>query len=352
MVARVTLVAAVFELCAAMGDRENKLVWGDGEELSDFLRRMDAYLLSVGDEKKAVGKALLGLGSKIGVMDSFSEEDTKNIKNLKLALQREFGRTPRWYGDAFRDRSKLTSETYGMYLAALRSLFLGAFPGTDPESPVGEALLKTRFLDGISSPIAGQLRLLFPDVALTALPEHARRVEEAVSSSTPAARPAVQQVGEGRRREETAEQDPVAQLRAEVAELTRSVQAIRAGVTSPVAGAEAAADRSGVTSSRPRSVGGAQRADWGSGGGAQGRGQQGGWGPRDFAGRPGVVRGGGWRPVGGQGLRCWTCGETGHMQRECLRSPVGRGRGKPAQVVCWRCQEFGHTQYDCPFNLN
>ena len=82
-------MAAVFELCVAMADhRDHRLVWGDGEELSDFLRRMDAYLLSVGDEKKAVGKALLGLGSKIGVMDSFSEEDTKNIKNLKLCTSR------------------------------------------------------------------------------------------------------------------------------------------------------------------------------------------------------------------------------------------------------------------------
>ena len=343
-------MAAVFELCVAMADhRDHRLVWGDGEELSDFLRRMDAYLLSVGDEKKAVGKALLGLGSRIGVMDSFSEEDTKNIKNLKLALQREFGRTPRWHGDAFRDRSKLTTETYGMYLAALRSLFLGAFPGTEPESPVGAALLRRRFLDGIPSSIAAQLRLMFPDVPVAKLPEHARQVEEAVSVPS-AAKPVIQQVGEGRRREESAEQDPITQLRAEVAELTRSVQAIRAGVTSSVSGAEAAADRSGVTSSRPRSESGARRADWGTGG-VQGRGQRGGsWDPRNFSGRSGPERGG--RAAAGRGFRCWTCGEAGHMQRECVRSPLGRGRGRPAQVVCWRCEDFGHTQYDCPFNLN
>ena len=124
------------------------------------------------------------------------------MKNLKLALKREFGRTPRWYGDAFRDRGKLTTETYGMYLAALRSLFVGAFPGTDPESPVGTALLKSRFLDGIPSPIATQVRLLFPDAVVSRLPEHTRQVEEAVDGQS-TSRPAIQQVGEGRRWEES-----------------------------------------------------------------------------------------------------------------------------------------------------
>ena len=341
-------MAANSDLCAAMGDRDNKLVWGDGEELSDFLRRIDAYLLSVGDEKKAVGKALLGLGSRIGVMDSFSEEDTKNVKNLKLALQREFGRTPRWYSDAFGVRGKLSTETYGMYLAALRVLFVGAFPDADPGSPVGAALLKSRFLDGISSPVATQLRLMFPDAAVTELPEHARKVEEAFCSPS-SSKPAIQQVGEGRLKEES-EQDPVAQLRAEVAELTRSVQAIRAGVTSSASGADAATARADVTSERPGSGGGARRADRFPGG-AQGRAQRGGrWGPQDFSGHPVPERGGG--SVRGRGFRCWTCGDTGHMQRECVRSPIGRGRGRPAPVVCWRCQEFGHTQYDCPLNLN
>ena len=329
---------------AAMGDRENKLVWCDGEELGDFLRRIDAYLLSVGDERKAVGKALLGLGSKIGVMDSFSADDTKSVKNLKLALQREFGKTPRWFNDAFRDRSKLTTETYGMYLAALRSLFVGAFPGTEPESPVGAALLKSRFLDGISSPIAAQLRLLHPEVDVGKLSEQARRVEEALSGPS-SANSFLQQVGEGMIRGES-EQDPVAQLRAEVAELTRSVQAIHAGGPR----AEAAADRPGVTSSRPRSEGGAGRADWWSGG-VQGRAQrEGSRDPRGYSGRPGLESGG--RSAGEGRLQCWTCGEAGHMQRECMRSPIGRGRGRPAQVVCWRCREFGHTQYNCPLNLN
>ena len=40
---------------------------GEGEDLDDFLRSIDACRLSVGDEKKAVGKALLGLGSRISV---------------------------------------------------------------------------------------------------------------------------------------------------------------------------------------------------------------------------------------------------------------------------------------------
>ena len=61
----------------------DKLVWGDGEDITDYLRRVDAYVLSVGDEKKAVGKALLGLGSRIGAIDFLSEEDKKQHKKYQ-----------------------------------------------------------------------------------------------------------------------------------------------------------------------------------------------------------------------------------------------------------------------------
>ena len=69
----------------------DKLAWGDGEDLETFLRRLDACRLAVGDEKKAVGKALLGLGSRIAVMDALSEADTKDVASLKKALRRELG---------------------------------------------------------------------------------------------------------------------------------------------------------------------------------------------------------------------------------------------------------------------
>ena len=99
-------------------------------------------VLSVGDEKKAVGRALLGLGSRISVMDSLSETDTKDVASLKAALRREFGNSSRWYQDSFEKRRQQPGETYGMFLSSLRSLFRSAFPGTETDSPVAAALLK------------------------------------------------------------------------------------------------------------------------------------------------------------------------------------------------------------------
>ena len=327
-------------------ERDNRLVWGDGEDLDDFLRRIDAWRLSVGDEKKAVGKALLGLGSRISVMDSLSEEDTKDVRSLKAALQREFGNSAGRYQDNFAKRRRHPEETYGMFLSSLRSLFRGAFPGTLDDSPVAAALLKSRFLDGINPAVSSQLRLLFPEVAVDKLPDHARRVDEALASPASQSAPVQQvMVGEGG----AVEGGELAQLRGEVAELTRVVQAIRSGGPPPHpprgAAAAAGSTRGAVTSPR----GSAAVRCWTCG--AQGHVQgecshtQRGW-----AGRRGPGAAGGEERV--SRLTCWTCGSSGHVQRECFRAPVGRGRGRPAPIVCWRCNEFGHTQFNCPLNLN
>ena len=82
-----------------------------------------------------------------------------------------------------------------MFLSCLRSLFRGAFPGTDMETPVAAALVKSRFLDGISPTVSAQLRLMFADVTVDKLPEHAHRVDEALSSTVSKTAP-VQQVNE------------------------------------------------------------------------------------------------------------------------------------------------------------
>lgn len=325
-------------------ERDNRLVWGDGEELDDFLRRIDACRLSVGDEKKAVGRALLGLGSRISVMDSLSETDTKDVASLKAALRREFGNSSRWYQDSFEKRRQQPGETYGMFLSSLRSLFRSAFPGTETDSPVAAALLKSRFLDGIKPAVSAQLRLLIPDVTVDKLPEQAKRVDEALVSSVSPAAP-VQQVGDN----SAVEGGELAQLRGEVAELSRMVSAIRSGgpPPGPPRGAAAAGPpaRGAVTSQR----GPALVRCWSCG--AQGHVQaecRG--GPRGPAGGPGLGAAGGEERE--SRLTCWTCGSPGHVQRACVRAPVGRGRGRPAPVVCWRCNEFGHTQFDCPLNLN
>ena len=279
----------------------DKLVWGDGEDITDYLRRVDAYVLSVGDEKKAVGKALLGLGSRIGIIDSLSEEDKKNIKNLKSALRREFGETVQCSQRLFQNRTKKEGETYGMFMSALRTLFQGAYaPPTSPGQsvpdvlPVGIALIKSQFLNGVAPAVAAQLRLHFSDATLEELPQHARQIEEAFGLKGQTTH--LCQVGEG-----ATETSQIAELRREVQSLSEAVNAIRA----PAAG--------------------------------RGGGQQG------FSGRsPGMGRGRGSGP-----LVCWTCGEAGHLQRSCLRAPVGRGRGQAAPVVCWSCGRYGLVRSAC-----
>ena len=264
----------------AVMERDSRLVWGDGEDLDDFLRRVDACRLTVGDESKAVGKALLGLGSRISVMDSLSEDDKKDVASLKAALRREFGNSVRWYQESFEKRRKKPEETYGMFLSVLFSLFRGAFPGTDTDAPVAKTLLKSRFLEGVSPTVSAQMRLMFPEVTVDKLPEYARRVDEALASSgsqqTPVQQVAEQGVDEG---------GEIAQLRGEVAELSRLVQAIQTG------------GPPGLPARPPRG------------------------GPAAGAARGGVTS-----PRGPGGVQCWTCGAHGHVQGEC-RSARG---GPPA----------------------
>ena len=173
------------------------MVWAEGEDLETFIRKVKAYRLQVGDEKKAIGKALLGLGTRIGIMDSLTEADTSSVTSLQAALQREFGSSTRSYQTAFGTRNKLPGETYGMFMTALKSLFVSAFPGTTPDTPVAKALIKTRFLDGISSTVSSQLRLLCPDLDVDKLPLRAKEIDEAVAG--PEGKPSVCAVGPARR---------------------------------------------------------------------------------------------------------------------------------------------------------
>ncbi|KAF0292460.1 hypothetical protein FJT64_009526 [Amphibalanus amphitrite] len=122
------------------GHGDSRVVWGEGEELDTFMRKVKAYRLQVGDEKKAIGKALLGLGSRIGIMDSLTGDDTSSVASLEAALRRAFGASTRSYQTALGTRATLPGETYGMFLAALQSLFVNAFPDTKADTSVANGL--------------------------------------------------------------------------------------------------------------------------------------------------------------------------------------------------------------------
>lgn len=266
-----------------------------------------------------------------------------------------------------------------MFMAALKSLFVSAFPGTTPDTPVAKALIKTRFLDGISSTVSSQLRLLCPELEVEKLPLRAKEIDEAVGG--PEGKPSVSAVGpaesntgkEGPSCQVAGDSDSIQQLRAEVSELSRSVLAIQDAISGATGGGNGPGAGEGGGAPRVFPPGGS--AGRGRAGPAWRRGGANALGPR--LGRGGVTPArdpaAGSDPPGwqrqNQGARwgrtdrsteygrmsravCWTCGESDHIQRYCTRAPLARGRGQLSPVVCWRCREFGHTQYDCPLSLN
>ncbi|KAI0493610.1 hypothetical protein KFK09_023729 [Dendrobium nobile] len=93
------------------------------------------------------------------------------------------------------------------------------------------------------------------------------------------------------------------------------------------------------------------------GGGGRGGGRYGGGG-YGFSGNSGGGRGGGWRGGGGGGS-CYSCGEPGHIARDCYNGG-GRGRyvgggggggsggGGGGGGVCYSCGETGHFARECP----
>lgn len=360
------------------GHGDSRVVWAESEDLETFIRKVKAYRLQVGDEKKAIGKALLGLGTRIGIMDSLTEADTSSITSLQTALQREFGSSARSCQTAFGTRNRLPGETYGMFLAALKSLFVKAFPGTTPDMPVAKALLKTRFLDGISSTVSSQLRLLSPDLDVDKLPLRAKEIDEAImgpegNTSVCTVGPTDSDTGkQGPSCPATDDPGDLAQLRAEVSELSRSVLAIQDVISGATGGGNGPGAKEGgaprvFPPSGPAGRG-RTRSAWRRGGANAlgppvGRGDMTsardpatGSNPPEWQRQNQEVRWGRTdrtTEYGGMNRAvCWTCGESGHIQRFCTRAPLARGRGQLSPVVCWRCRDFGHTQYDCPLSLN
>ena len=106
---------------------------GGGGTIHDYLRRMDAYVL-LGNEKKTIGRVLLGLVDRISAIDSLSEKDRKSMKNLKAAVLREFGEITQQSHQQFLTRQKRDDETYCMYLSALRALFKTAYASSPGKS--------------------------------------------------------------------------------------------------------------------------------------------------------------------------------------------------------------------------
>ena len=85
---------------AVMEDREDKLVWG-ASSVTFYIPPLSEWR-EKGDSKGAAQSGFQDRGDGLFLR----ERDTNNVKNVELALQRAFGRIPRWHGDAFRDRNR------------------------------------------------------------------------------------------------------------------------------------------------------------------------------------------------------------------------------------------------------
>ena len=292
-------------------------MWKNGEDVTKWILRVETYATARGwTNNKMAAMAAIGLpDDKVEFLLTMREEDRKDWSKLKKAIVTEYRTDEATSEQAFLTRNRQPGESFLVYSAVLERLYRQAFqlePETNLTGPSKKAITR-QFHRGIPQPISSKLQLDFPDESLNNLAKHARRIEEVLSrTQTPTENVATVTSAEST-------ESKLEALRTEFKELKTILHAH--ATQEPAAEVHAVASKpyppptqqSPHRSQRPPSP--------------------------NFPSR-----------------RCYSCGSTAHVQRNCDCRPSIRGRGRPFgggypnnraartsnTITCFNCCGLGH----------
>ena len=250
-----------------MEDDRCRLLWKQGEDVEKWIL-VETYAAARGwNNNKMAAMAVIGLpDDKVEFLLTVPEEYRKDWPKLKKAIINEYRKDPASSEHAFLARLRQPGESFLVYFAVLERLYWDAFgieEGTELNEPSQKAVTR-QFLRGVPQPISSKLQLDYPDELYTNLAKQARRIEEVLAHTQSPA----EQVA-------TKNDSRLDALCSELSELKVLLQGQSVTVSQDV---NTVASKQHTTSS--------------------------------------------WTPP-----KCFTCGSTLHLQRNCDRAPPFRGRG-------------------------
>ena len=172
-----------------MEDDRCRLLWKKDEDVKKWILRVETYAAARGwNNNKMAAMATIGLpDDKVEILLTVPEEDRNDWPKLKKAILDEYRSDPASSEQAFLSRKREPSESFLVYFAVFERLYREAF-GIEEGTALNETLQKAvtrQFLRGIPQPISSKLQLDYPDETYTNRAKHARRIEEVLARTQP-----------------------------------------------------------------------------------------------------------------------------------------------------------------------